>query len=244
VLSTDRRWSVERFLATGEPEVEAVLAACAELGRPAARTRVLDFGCGVGRLARPFADRFDEYLGTDIAEGMIAWARELHADLPNATFKVNTAAGLAGGDGSFDLVYSNLVLQHLPDRAAVESSLAELLRVVNAEGILVFQLPARLGLRQRLQLRSRLYRGLRNAGAGAAFLQRRLRLNPMRLLAIPEPQARELVERHGGRVAAVMSEEASGISSRRYCVTPAPWKQSPRYSGGVTAAQDARRPPS
>ena len=44
----------------------ALMKATAELGRPQPR-RVLDFGCGVGRLARPFAARFDEYVGADVA---------------------------------------------------------------------------------------------------------------------------------------------------------------------------------
>src|SRR5204863_2500144 len=117
------RWELERFLATGEADVEAALAPSDRSGRPAGRGRVLDFGCGVGRLARPFAARFDEYVGVDVAEGMVARARELHADLANCTFAA--AADLAQlPDASFDLVYSNLVLQHLPDRAAVERYLA------------------------------------------------------------------------------------------------------------------------
>ena len=220
VLGT--RSELERFFATGETDVEIALATCAELGRPATCERVLDFGCGIGRLARPFSGRFREYVGIDLAEGMVARARELHADLRNCTFVASSAPDLAiFRDGSFDFVYSSLVLQHLPDREAVEVYLAEFLRVVRTDGIVVFQLPAALGLRQRLQPRRRIYRLLRGLGLGPQAL-RGLSLHPIRLLAIPEPETRALLERHGGTVERVTSEEAKGISSRRYYATAAP----------------------
>jgi len=223
------RWELERFLATGGADMEAALAICEQLGRPAARRRVLDFGCGVGRLARPFAARFEEYVGVDLADEMVARARELHSDLRNCTFVASSASDLAiFRDGAFDLVYSNLVLQHLPDRAAVEGYMGEFLRVVRPDGIVAFQLPAAIQLRQRLQPRRRLYRLLRALGVGAALLQRRLRLHPVRLLAIPEPETRAFLERHGGAVELVSAEEANGISSRRYYVTAAPRWQSAR----------------
>ena len=223
------RWELERFLATGEAEVEALLTASGQLGRPALRRRVLEFGCGVGRVARPLAARFEEYVGIDVAEGMVSRARELHSDLPNCTFVASSAPDLAiFRNAAFDLVYSNLVLQHLPERAAVERYLAEFLRVARPDGIVVFQLPAGLRLRRRLQLRRRLYRLLRAVGLGAHLLQRRLRLHPIRLLAIPEAEVRAHLERHGGEVALVTTEDENGISSRRYYVTAAPRRQSGR----------------
>jgi SAM-dependent methyltransferase len=216
-------WDLETFLATGEGDVEDTMGTAAGLGRPASNNRVLDFGCGVGRLARPFAARFGEYVGVDVAEAMVDQARELHADLPSCRFVVSTAPDLAVfRDGSFDLVYSNLVLQHLPENAAIERYLAEFIRVVRPDGIVVFQLPAKLGRRQRLQPRRRLYRLLRGFGVGAGFLQRRLGLHPIGLLAVPEAQTRSCLERCGAEVALVTAEEARGISSRRYYVTAAP----------------------
>jgi len=223
------RWELEQFLATGRSDVEAALAASGQLGRPALHRRVLEFGCGVGRVARPLAARFEEYVGIDVAEGMVSRARELHSDLSNCTFVASSAPDLAiFRDEAFDLVYSNLVLQHLPERTAVERYLAEFLRVVRPDGIVVFQLPAGLGLLRRLQPRRRLYRLLRGLGLGAPFLQRRLGLHPIRLLAIPEAEIRAHLERHGGKAALVTAEDANGISSRRYYVTAAPRRKSDR----------------
>jgi SAM-dependent methyltransferase len=217
------RWDLERFLATGEADVETTLAATATLGRPASTKRVLDFGCGVGRLARPFAARFDEYVGVDVAERMVDRARALHADLPNCTFVASAAQDLRIFRAeSFDLVFSNLVLQHLRTRAAVEHYLAEFVRVVRPDGIVAFQLPSSLSRLRRLQLRRRVYAALRAAGVGPGFLQRRLGLHPLGLLAIPEAETRAHLERYGGEVALTTAEDADGISSRRYYVIAAP----------------------
>jgi SAM-dependent methyltransferase len=213
------RWETEEFLATGEPEVAPLLAACEELGLPRGRERVLDFGCGVGRLARPFAARFSEYVGLDVAEGMVEQARRVNEGVPGCTFLAGSLDQLEAA--SFDLVYSNLVLQHQPSLAVVESSLAGFLRVVRPDGLVVFQLPAKLRLRQRLQPTRRAYAALRRAGLSAELLQRRLRLHPIRLLALPEADTRQVLERNGGRVLRVVAEELGAISSLRYFVAAA-----------------------
>jgi SAM-dependent methyltransferase len=222
-------WKIAPFLATGEADVDALIAAAAELGRPRERGRVLDFGCGVGRLARPFAARFDEYVGIDVARGMVERAGELHADLPSCTFVAHADPDLRlFEDRSFDLVYSNLVLQHLPNRKTAERYLAEFLRVVRADGLIVFQALSALTLLHRLQPTRRLYALLRRLGADAGFLQSRLGLHPIRLLALPEATTRALLERHGGELLRVTGEELGGISSRWYYLTAAPRRQSPR----------------
>src|SRR5687767_8439812 len=52
------RWDREEFFATGEREVAEVLATAAELGLPRRHGAALDFGCGLGRLTRALAGRF------------------------------------------------------------------------------------------------------------------------------------------------------------------------------------------
>lgn len=215
------RWELDAFLATGEDDVAAVLAVANELARPIGRHRVLDFGCGVGRLARPFASEFEQYVGVDVSRRMTARARDLHDDLQGCSFHSSGDLDLFD-DGSFDLVYSNLVLQHQPSRESVERLLAELLRVARSDGLVAFQLPAALARRRRVQPRRRAYAMLRRLGAQPAFLQRRLGLHPIRVLAVPEADVRRRIQALGGEVVRVTSEEAAGISSRRYYATAAP----------------------
>ena len=104
------------------------------------RERALDFGCGVGRLSRPLAERFRECVALDISEGMVKLARELNEDRPNCRFLVNAAPDLGRLETeSFDLVYSSLVLQHMPSVEVVEAYVSEFLRILRPEGLAVFQ---------------------------------------------------------------------------------------------------------
>jgi ubiquinone/menaquinone biosynthesis C-methylase UbiE len=205
-------WDSDEFFATGATEIDGVMRRVAELGHPQGRGRALDFGCGLGRLTRPLAGHFDECVGVDISEGMVRGARQLNADIPGATFVVNAAEDLRRfADHSFDFVYSVIVLQHVPDRAAIESYIAEFCRVLRPGGLAIFQLPSHIPKVFRLQWRRRLYLALRRVGVGAAFLYRRLRLLPIAMSSIPENDVGSLVTSCGGRVLEVETVAASGL---------------------------------
>lgn len=196
------RWDVEEFFATGEREIQGVMAAAASLKLPRDRERALDFGCGVGRLTRALSHRFTTCVGVDIAPEMLAQARRLNADLPNCEFVHNTSENLwLFPSESFDFVYSSKVLQHLSGRSFVLAYIAEFLRVVNRDGLVVFQLPYEVRLRQRLQPRRRLYRLLRACGVGERWLYHRAALNPMKTISVPQQAVFRAVQRAGGTVA-------------------------------------------
>jgi SAM-dependent methyltransferase len=136
------RWSIDEFLQTGRDEIAAVMAYLDRRGLHVARGRALDFGCGAGRLTRALAGYFDEVIGIDIAPSMIDAARQLHAGTGGIQFIVNTSTSLDGVEsGSVDFVYSRLVLQHIHPRY-VRQYLAEFVRVLRNDGVLVFQLPS------------------------------------------------------------------------------------------------------
>jgi SAM-dependent methyltransferase len=138
----DNRWKVEEFFATGESEISEVMAYVASLGVEVDRRSALDFGCGVGRLTRALAERFDEVWGIDIAPSMIELARkyDLHPD--RSHFAVNTRSDLQMfGDDRFGFVYSSIVLQHIEPRYQ-QAYLGEFVRVLAPGGLLVFQLPS------------------------------------------------------------------------------------------------------
>ena len=104
------------FWASGERQVAATASQIEEMsGRVFAPGRVLDFGCGVGRLTIPLAQRATEVVAVDISPSMIKHARGHAAavGLSNVHFALSDAT-LSQVEGSFDFVHSFIVFQHIP----------------------------------------------------------------------------------------------------------------------------------
>lgn len=198
------KWDVQEFFASGAAEIALVMRQAGLLGLPRQRRAALDFGCGVGRLTRALSQHFDRCVGVDISETMIAKACEWHRDWPACHFVLNTTGDLrAFENDSFDLVYSNIVLQHLPSVRLIESYITEFIRILTAHGLLVFQLPRHIPWKNRIQPRRRVYRLLRALGVGEDYLLRSLKLTPMRMGFVAEGRVKHLIQAAGGVVLSV-----------------------------------------
>lgn len=112
--------------------------------------RVLDLGCGIGRMAVPLTQYLDPdhgaYDGVDVVQAGILWCAARitpvyprfnfhHLDLANALYNPTGAvsvadAGLPFDDSSFDFITATSVITHLPpeDVAAYAREIARLLR--------------------------------------------------------------------------------------------------------------------
>lgn len=77
--------------------------------------RALDFGCGVGRLTLPLARRASEVVGCDVSTAMLAEAERnrVASGLTNVRF-ARSDDRLGDVDGTFDLLHSFIVFQHIP----------------------------------------------------------------------------------------------------------------------------------
>lgn len=72
--------------------------------------RVLEIGCGIGRVGKALAPLCDTWIGADISAGMIAAARHRLADQLNVEFVELATVGLAEiEDASVDVVYCTVV---------------------------------------------------------------------------------------------------------------------------------------
>ena len=107
----------EEFFASGEAHIERIFLELANIFQLESGKQLecaLDFGCGVGRLVIPLARRASHVLGVDIAPSMIKEAQRncVAAGVENVNFVLSDDA-LSRVNGSYDLVHSHIVLQHI-----------------------------------------------------------------------------------------------------------------------------------
>ncbi|WP_455374448.1 class I SAM-dependent methyltransferase [Limibacillus halophilus] len=98
----------------------------------------LDIASGPGHTAFRIASKASVVIGVDIAEGMLAKARELAAEqeITNVVFQKADAAALPFRDASFDLVTCRIAPHHFYD---VPGFLSETRRVLREDGRLVME---------------------------------------------------------------------------------------------------------
>jgi SAM-dependent methyltransferase len=102
--------------------------------------RVLEIGCGVGRMTRWFAEAFGAVDGIDVSPEMIERARLRLAAFPNVTLHLGSGFDLGGlPNACFDLVFSYIVFQHIPSADVVRNYIREAARVLKSGGAFKFQ---------------------------------------------------------------------------------------------------------
>ena len=95
---------------------------------PSAPARLLEVGCGEGRVARDLADRGHTVTGLDISPSLVAAAAEADS---RPSFVVGDAAALPFPDAAFDIVVS---YNSLIDVADMRTAVAEAGRVLRPGG--------------------------------------------------------------------------------------------------------------
>lgn len=104
------------FFTSGEHHVASVMSRIeTDLGRPLEPVRVLDFGCGVGRLAIPFSTLVrDDVVAMDVSPSMLAegMSNSIKRGIRNIKF-VRSDDDLSLAPGQYDIVHSYIVLQHI-----------------------------------------------------------------------------------------------------------------------------------
>jgi len=131
ICSERREWDRDEFFATGRRQVEETME---WVGDRIHRGRMLDLGCGLGRITVAGGEHFESVVGADISESMIRQARELN---PPANVELTLIEGpkmdeLA--DGSFDLVVCFHVFQHIADEDVISEYLRSIRRLLKPAG--------------------------------------------------------------------------------------------------------------
>ena len=103
------------FFASGRTHARHILRMCrGQFGAGFAPQRVLDFGCGVGRVLVGFAELAPEVVGLDVSPAMLAEAgRNCDAQGMAHVQLLASDDQLSCLQGAFDLVHSVIVFQHI-----------------------------------------------------------------------------------------------------------------------------------
>lgn len=105
-------------------------------GRLAARSVILELGCGAGGDARYLSDVGHTVIATDVSESVIEANRATMPDLSFLT--LDTEETFPFDNEMFDVVYANLSL-HYSDDAHTRATMGEIWRVLRPEGRLMFR---------------------------------------------------------------------------------------------------------
>ncbi|MFH1129367.1 MAG: class I SAM-dependent methyltransferase [Patescibacteria group bacterium] len=95
--------------------------------------KVLDLGCGSGRMFEMFLAQDVDYTGVDFSEKLIEIAKNKYGD----NFKVADILNLPFSNENFDSVWSIAVLHHIPSTELRKRVLSEIKRVLRPNGRVV-----------------------------------------------------------------------------------------------------------
>ena len=102
--------------------------------------KILELGCGTGRLLEHVASKPFTLYGMDMSSGMLDVARKRFGKYPaqKVHLSMGEASGLDFSHGFFDAVYSILVINLIPDYQQV---FCEIARILKPGGLFVFNVP-------------------------------------------------------------------------------------------------------
>ncbi|MCL6546635.1 MAG: class I SAM-dependent methyltransferase [Bryobacteraceae bacterium] len=114
--------------------------------------RVLEIGCGIGRMTLALAEVFGEVYGVDVSGEMIRRARALAeaAGIKNVRFYKNNGMDLKVlRRVKFDFAFSYIVFQHIPSKEVIINYLREVHRRLAPGALFKFQVQGYPGVESR-----------------------------------------------------------------------------------------------
>lgn len=143
VNTATRDWTDEEFFASGERTIaEEILTDMGNVcqGANPRAMRVLEIGCGAGRVTRALAGLFKEVHAVDVSGEMVKLARLALAGYPHAFVYQNNGTDLSVlPDLVFDFAFSTIVFQHIPNRDVIENYVREVNRLLRPGALFKFQ---------------------------------------------------------------------------------------------------------
>ena len=143
IATGKEEWSDEDFFESGRTTVrEEILTDMGNIcqGKDPKQMKVLEIGCGAGRITRALAELFGEVYAVDVSGEMVEQARHSLRQTPNAHVFQNNGADLQVlGDVELDFAFSFIVFQHIPSRDVIENYLRDVHRLLRPGALFKFQ---------------------------------------------------------------------------------------------------------
>jgi len=150
IASARREWRADEFFRSGEINVEDEILPDGNLicrGKEFSQMRVLEIGCGAGRMTRALAAVFHEVHAVDISSEMIALAKRNLSGLRNVVLYKNNGADLFElPSRCYDFAFSFIVFQHIPVFGVIESYVREVYRCLKPGAVFKFQVQGASGI--------------------------------------------------------------------------------------------------
>jgi ubiquinone/menaquinone biosynthesis C-methylase UbiE len=244
------RWDLQEFMETGRQHIRQMLQIIGDTGLSLPRGRVLDFGCGIGRLTQALAEEFEFCYGVDISPSMIEMAQLFNRFGKRCTYILNPYSDLHIFEGNFfDFVYTYIVLQHMPPEL-MKQYIREFVRVLKPNGVLMFQVPVQrlcqdektIALRRLPRYHPRRvankvrgillghdaatrYYRLRRLGFSKKWLYERFGFRPeIQMHCLAEPEVDQILKSLGTTIMHVVRHQEGQVLSATYVVTKAAHK--------------------
>lgn len=100
--------------------------------------KILDYGCGNGRLLELISGKNIEYTGVDVSQKLIDIAKNKYKSENIKFYKINTSqSSLAFENNYFNTIYSIAVLHHIPGKELRREIVKEIYRVTKPGGCIV-----------------------------------------------------------------------------------------------------------
>jgi cyclopropane fatty-acyl-phospholipid synthase-like methyltransferase len=143
VNTATEEWTDESFFASGERTVaEEILTDMTNIcqGRDPKQMKVLEIGCGAGRVTRALANLFGQVHAVDVSGEMVARAARAVENHSGAHVYQNNGMDLSVIPGQdFDFAFSTIVFQHIPSREVIENYVREVSRLLRPGALFKFQ---------------------------------------------------------------------------------------------------------
>ncbi|MCC7499532.1 MAG: class I SAM-dependent methyltransferase [Bryobacterales bacterium] len=137
-------WDEDQFFQSGEMTVnEEIRTDFGNISpdRDPATLRVIEIGCGVGRVTRALSRVFGEVHAVDVSGEMIRQASENLAGIANVFLYQNNGQDLSVlPPVEYDFAFSSIVFQHIPSKAVIESYAREVSRLLRPGALFKFQI--------------------------------------------------------------------------------------------------------